>query len=257
MGEGTRHLTLDDTRPNCAIVNNPAYRLEEVVFLGAKVADIGCGHGPLRHAVEALGGKWIGIEPFPVSEDVIKASAEELPFADNEFDVVIMNAVTEHIPDISRAFAEVGRTLKPGGNFVGYSAYMECFHEISYNHISHKSLEEYSRRNGMRLVKIAASGAFGIDYHIARLLEPFVRFNSWPIRKILRPTVQAVVHSQLRLLEFKRYLKNRIQRKMVRADAREEAALYRDVETLRYAAGFTFLIEKLAPVSSESGGQLA
>jgi SAM-dependent methyltransferase len=127
----------------------------------------------LRSAVEAFGGCWIGIEPFPLSADLIKAFADDLPFPENSFDVVIMNAVLEHIPDVSGAFREVGRTLKPDGVFVGYSAYMECFHEISYHHLSHKALEDLAQRNGLRLEKIAPSGAFGIDYHCARLIEPF------------------------------------------------------------------------------------
>jgi len=244
MGEGTRNLTLDDIRPDCEITDSPAYRLEEVVFTGAKVADIGCGHGPLKPEVKRGGGEWIGIEPFPLSDDLIKASAEDLPFPDNSFDVVIMNAVTEHIPDVSKAFAEVGRTLKPGGSFVGYSAYMECFHEISYNHLSHKALEEYAARSGMKLEKIAASKAFGIDYHLARLIEPFVRFNSRFTRSFFRPAIRLLVRVQLKLLETKRYWKNRIQRKMSPEQARAEAQLYRKVETLRYAAGFTFVIVK-------------
>jgi SAM-dependent methyltransferase len=244
MGNGTRELTLEDIRPVAEIVDGPAYRLEDVIRAGDKVADIGCGFGPLRSAVEAFGGCWIGIEPFPLSADLIKAFADDLPFPENSFDVVIMNAVLEHIPDVSGAFREVGRTLKPDGVFVGYSAYMECFHEISYHHLSHKALEDLAQRNGLRLEKIAPSGAFGIDYHCARLIEPFFRFTSWPVRRILRPAIQTSIRFQLRVLAAKRYWKNRIQKKMNGLEASEEATLYRQVETLRYAAGFTFVIRK-------------
>jgi hypothetical protein len=121
---------------------------------------------------------------------------------------------------------------------------MECFHEISYHHLSHKALEDLAFRNGLALERIAPSKAFGIDYHCARLIEPFVRFNSWPSTRVLRPMLQYLVRSQLRVLALKRYLKNRIQKKMSAADAAEEAELYRRVETLRYAAGFTFVIRK-------------
>jgi SAM-dependent methyltransferase len=244
MGEGTRTLTLDDIRPDCEIVDGPAYRFEDVIRPGDQVADIGCGHGPLRPIVEALGGKWIGIEPFALTPDLIKAPAEDLPFPDHSFDVVIMNAVLEHIPDVAGAFREVGRTLKPGGMLVGYSAYMECFHEISYHHLSHKSLEDLSRRNGLVLERIGPSKAFGIDYHCARLIEPFIRFNSWPVNRLLRPTIQFLIRGQLRVLATKRYWKNRIQKKMSVTAAIGEAELYRRVETLRYTAGFTFVIRK-------------
>ena len=246
MGEGTRTLTLEDTRPVGEIVDDPAYRLEDVIKKGDQVADIGCGHGPLRKPIEAMGGKWIGIEPFALTPDLIKAPAEDLPFPENSFDVVVMNAVLEHIPDVAGAFREVGRTLRPGGVFVGYSAYMECFHEISYHHLSHKALEDLAKRNGLVLEKIAAGRAFGIDYHCGRLIEPFIRFNSWPNKKVIRPVLQWFVRCQLRILAIKWYWKNRIQKKMPRKDAAEDAELYRRVETLRYAAGFTYVIRKPA-----------
>ncbi|MFT7475981.1 MAG: ubiquinone/menaquinone biosynthesis C-methylase UbiE [Verrucomicrobiales bacterium] len=61
------------------------------------------------------------------------------------------NAVLEHVPDVAKAFAETARILKPGGLFVGYVAFMKCFHEISYSHLSFKALESYASKNGMVL----------------------------------------------------------------------------------------------------------
>jgi ubiquinone/menaquinone biosynthesis C-methylase UbiE len=244
MGEGTRTLTLEDIRPHCDIVDSPAYRIEQIVQTGDLVADIGCGYGPLRPIVERIGATWIGIEPFPVSADVVKAPAENLPFPANYFDVIIMNAVLEHIPDVCGAFMEVRRTLKPGGQFIGYSAFMECFHEISYHHLSHKAIEFLANQNGLVLERIAPGKSFGIDYHCARLLEPFIRFNSWPMRSVFRPLMQCLVRIQLRILGSKRYWKNRIQRKMSASESSKESELYRKVETLRYASGFTFVIRK-------------
>ncbi len=43
------------------------------------------------------------------------AAAEELPFADESFDLVFGHAVLHHIPHLSRAFAEFERVLRPGG----------------------------------------------------------------------------------------------------------------------------------------------
>lgn len=41
--------------------------------------------------------------------------AEELPFEDASFDLVLGHAVLHHIPDLDRAFAEFLRVLRPGG----------------------------------------------------------------------------------------------------------------------------------------------
>jgi SAM-dependent methyltransferase len=46
------------------------------------------------------------------------ADAEDLPFADERFDLVIGHAVLHHIPDLDRAFAEFCRVLRPGGTIV-------------------------------------------------------------------------------------------------------------------------------------------
>jgi len=44
--------------------------------------------------------------------------AEQLPFADASFDLVLGHAVLHHIPDLARAFAEFERVLAPGGTVV-------------------------------------------------------------------------------------------------------------------------------------------
>jgi SAM-dependent methyltransferase len=41
--------------------------------------------------------------------------AEDLPFADASFDLVLGHAVLHHLPDLGRAFGEFRRVLRPGG----------------------------------------------------------------------------------------------------------------------------------------------
>ena len=45
----------------------------------------------------------------------VKADICNLPFMDNEFDVIFCNHVLEHIPDDAKAMKELYRILKPGG----------------------------------------------------------------------------------------------------------------------------------------------
>jgi SAM-dependent methyltransferase len=45
----------------------------------------------------------------------VKADICNLPFKDNEFDVILCNHVLEHIPDDTKAMHELYRVLKPGG----------------------------------------------------------------------------------------------------------------------------------------------
>jgi ubiquinone/menaquinone biosynthesis C-methylase UbiE len=46
------------------------------------------------------------------------ADAEELPFDDESFDLVLGHAVLHHIPDLPRAMSEFARVLAPGGAIV-------------------------------------------------------------------------------------------------------------------------------------------
>ena len=45
----------------------------------------------------------------------VKADICNLPFKDNEFDIILCNHVLEHIPDDTKAMEELYRILKPGG----------------------------------------------------------------------------------------------------------------------------------------------
>jgi len=47
-----------------------------------------------------------------------QADAEELPFQDESFDLVLGHAVLHHIPDLVKAFGEFERVLRPGGAIV-------------------------------------------------------------------------------------------------------------------------------------------
>jgi ubiquinone/menaquinone biosynthesis C-methylase UbiE len=45
----------------------------------------------------------------------VRTEAETLPFGDQSFDLVLGHAILHHIPNLSRAFAEFHRVLRPGG----------------------------------------------------------------------------------------------------------------------------------------------
>jgi arsenite methyltransferase len=47
--------------------------------------------------------------------EFVESEAEQLPFADGSFDVVISNGVIDLIPDKDAVFSELFRVLKPGG----------------------------------------------------------------------------------------------------------------------------------------------
>jgi ubiquinone/menaquinone biosynthesis C-methylase UbiE len=54
-------------------------------------------------------------EGLGLEVETAQTEAEELPFADESFDLVFGHAVLHHIPDLDKAFAEFRRVLRPGG----------------------------------------------------------------------------------------------------------------------------------------------
>jgi len=69
--------------------------------------------GFLEKAVEMLA---VRCPAVPWSERMASASAESpWPYPDGFFDVILSNQVLEHVADHDRLFAEMSRTLKPGG----------------------------------------------------------------------------------------------------------------------------------------------
>jgi len=239
MGVSTRNITLDQIRPNCELlINEPLYHLANLVN-GKKVLDIGCGYGRNRIVVNEAGGFWTGIDPFPEkgSNDIIEAYAENLPIQSESVDVVIMDAVLEHVKDPSICFKEIARVLKPNGIFIANVAIMECFHEIYYYNLNFKFLEYFSENNGMKLKKISGGSSFGIDYHLQVLLYPL------PFSFVLR-VIPRLIRGWIRLKSKLSYLILRHKRKMNKSDAMNKAKLYYQIECLRQSVGYSFIIQK-------------
>jgi ubiquinone/menaquinone biosynthesis C-methylase UbiE len=97
---------------------------------GQHVLDVGCGPGALTsELVERLGASSVVAvdpsEPFVVAArerhpgvDVRQAAAEELPFADGEFDAALAQLVVHFMADPVRGLAEMGRVTKNDGGVV-------------------------------------------------------------------------------------------------------------------------------------------
>src|SRR6195256_6995666 len=98
-------------------------------FAGARLLEVGCGMGTDLLQFARGGAKVTGIDLTPRSIQISRqhlevygeggdfaiSDGENLPFADESFDVVYSNGVLHHTPDTAGAVREVHRVLRPGG----------------------------------------------------------------------------------------------------------------------------------------------
>lgn len=103
--------------------------MDHVRATGAETAlDLGCGEGRFCRMMAKQGLRVTGIDPTTQLLDAARSQspdirydvgvAEDLPYEDGQFDLVVSYISFVDIPDYQRAIAEVARVLKPGGTFL-------------------------------------------------------------------------------------------------------------------------------------------
>lgn len=153
---------------------------------GARLLEIGSGLG---HLVGQLEGRFetfaADVNPWALRQSLLVArrtrhvasSAEELPFADATFGVVVIKHVVEHLPRPERAIAEIGRVTAPGGMLLLATPNLSSLLKpwkgerwIGYQdptHISLKPPEEWLapiQGAGFRLLRLFSDGFWDAPY---------------------------------------------------------------------------------------------
>jgi ubiquinone/menaquinone biosynthesis C-methylase UbiE len=105
-----------------------------IIAPDAQILELGCGPGTLwQKNLERIPRDWqITLSDFstgmvqevqhnlPANDERFTfqlVDAQAIPFADNSFDCIIANHMLYHVPDLSQAFSEIRRVLRPQGNF--------------------------------------------------------------------------------------------------------------------------------------------
>ena len=115
------------------------------------------------------------------------ASAQELPYKDGAFNVVIIKHIVEHLPDPQKAIQEIGRVTERGGMLILATPNLDSLLKpwkgdqwIGYQDPTHISLKrpaewlEMIRSAGFSPLKIFSDGFWDV---------PYIRFVPRPIQK--------------------------------------------------------------------------
>lgn len=198
--------------------DNPYYYMEYIAnkinsIKVKKILDYGCANGELLAYLIDRGHKLYGYE---VDKSIrfskylnkkIKVGygnpQDKLPYRKNEFDVVVLSHVLEHVGDERKCVSEVSRVLKPGGYLLLASPYRGIFsvadtanlkyrfpdiHRGIYSLLEGKN--EYLRQFQLKKQKSMYSDAtLGVKSH--------KHYKEYEIRKLLG--------DRFEIVEFKKY----------------------------------------------------
>lgn len=153
---------------------------------GARLLEIGSGMGHLVGQLEDT-FKTYGMDvnhwAVKQSKEVVHstqlhtASAQELPFRNHSFNVVIIKHIVEHLPDPQQAIREIGRVTEPGGTLLLATPNLDSLLKpwkgdrwIGYQDPTHISLKHpiewlsFIQEAGFEPVKVFADGFWDVPY---------------------------------------------------------------------------------------------
>jgi 2-polyprenyl-3-methyl-5-hydroxy-6-metoxy-1,4-benzoquinol methylase len=116
------------------------------------------------------------------------ASAQELPFRNNSFNVVIIKHIVEHLPEPQRAIQEIARVMEKNGTLILATPNLDSLLKpwkgekwIGYQDPTHIALKRPTEwlslieEAGFRLIKVFSDGFWDV---------PYVPFVPKPIQKL-------------------------------------------------------------------------
>lgn len=164
------HTSVFESDPEHADESSPWYQLV-MEYLpaveGTRILEIACGRGGFSRLLGSRGASVCGADFSASAVDIAKekllrnpsladrvtylqADAQDMPFEENSFDIVISCETIEHVPDPNAAVREMYRVCKPGGmlylttpNYVNFMGLYLIYAAVRHPHLkSSQPLDE-------------------------------------------------------------------------------------------------------------------
>ena len=173
-----------------------------------RILDIGCGNCKMLDKLKELGHEVYGIDLSALRvvknrkrlKNIAFGYAEDIPFPDEMFDIVIAQEVLEHVFDLKQSLAEIKRVLKTGGlayiqvpylNLVESQNHLRLFSKETLNYWVNKYLKvrdigivPYKIGGNPNNIFLTAQKSTEIDVEFY-LMDAFEIYHFLPLYKML------------------------------------------------------------------------
>ncbi len=157
---------------NQKVLDSEVLLLKHFLANPGNALSVGCGSGLFEHILRTEHGIDIrnGVEPASAMAEIAvkrgmqvkSGSAEDLPYADAEFDTVILNGTPGYVENLRQAFTEAFRAVKPGGAILVADVPAESAYGLLYQLAS-----RYGSWNDPYLKSLAPSDPYPVEFAAA------------------------------------------------------------------------------------------
>jgi SAM-dependent methyltransferase len=130
-----------------------------------RLLDLGCGKVPLYDAYRNFASENICVDWENSLHrnrhlDIECDLTERLPFADGEFDTIILSDVLEHVPEPQHLWREMARVLSDRGRLLLNVPFLYWLHEQPHDYYRYTvhALERFATLSDMKIIHLSAIG---------------------------------------------------------------------------------------------------
>jgi len=126
-------------------------------YFKGRTLNAGCGYRDISETLKNFGS--VEVVNYDIAPDIpgaVTGPLEKMPFAAEEFDTVLCNAVLEHVQAPAPVMREMARVLQPGGYMVVAIPFLQPFHPLpgDFRRLTREGMRSLGLDSGLEVVEI-------------------------------------------------------------------------------------------------------
>jgi len=194
-------MHIDRTNIGEIVSNTLRYNLIESIFsqydfTDSYLLDLGCGKKPYQKIYNHKVKKTIGVDvqssPHLNHDMDIIYDGVNIPFGDNEFEIVLCTEVIEHVLDTEKFLHEIKRILKPNGYLIITFPFLQTLHETPNDFFR---FTPFFIKNKMEQLHFTIVQNYGISGELGFIISQFVKYPLKAFNQIAKFFKMKFIHS--------------------------------------------------------------